>query len=348
MNYTIYRLSDEKDKENLLKFWNENHEKDLDEKYKWIYEGNPAGKATVFLVKDNEYPIGCFAVFPRRLSINGVNLRAGVGGDFHIHKKHRILGPALKLVKSLVSIVQENEFDLIYGFPNKNAEPVMKRAGFKCLGRQIRIAKIIRTSEQIKKLHFNKYFNKLLSPLLDVALKLSAFETWYRFKGGFICEEISNFDERFDKLWMKSKSRFQIVGERTSEFLTWKYLKKPDAEYKIFALLNSNRTELKGYIVYCMDEDSIRITDFIFPEDKKTLRVLVAHFMIHVRKEPIRSVIMQLYENKEILKLFKRFGFVIRKSDWNVYNYCNEQVLKRFPALEEPENWVLTDFDMEN
>lgn|GEM_PF-834193 len=351
MNYTICRLSGVMDKEQLLKFWNENHGGDLDEKYKWIYENNPAGKAVVSLIRDNETNecTGCFAAFPRRISVGGVGLRAGVAGDLFVHKKHRILIPALKLEKSLMSIVQKKEFDLIYGFPNKKAEPVMKRAGFKYLGSYIGIAKIIKTSEQLQKLHVPKYLNRLLSPLLDVALRLFAFETWYRLRSGFICEEIRHFDERFDELWLKSKLRFHAVGERTSQFLTWRFLRKPNAEYKIFAIFNSSTTELQGYIIHCTDKNSIHVTDFILPEDKKAIRVLVAHFLRYARKASPKSVVIRFLGNKEISTLFRRFGFVRRKSgDQSVHYYCNEHVLKRFPVLEDSESWLLSNADIDD
>jgi GNAT acetyltransferase-like protein len=344
-NYTIRRLSGEKDKERLLNFWNENHEKNLDNKYKWIYDDNPAGKAVSLLAQDNDNPVGCVSIFPRQISIKGVTLRAGVCGDLLVHKKYRTVLPALKLVKQVMSVVQESEYDIIYGFPNRKAEPVMKRAGFKRLGPYVRIAKLIRPSKQLQKRDFNKYLHKLIAPLLDVALQLSAYETWYRFRRGFVCEEIHSFDERFDALWNKTKQRFPVTGERTSEFLTWKFRKKSDAEYRIYAIFNASRTEIKGYIIYCRDDESIAIKDFIFPEDKKAIRVLITHFLRQVRKISPMSVVVQFLENDGIISLFKKFGFLQRNSEWSTYYYCSEHVLKRFPGLVDSENWLISNFD---
>ena len=106
MSYSVHRLSCEEDERQLITFWNANHRTTLEEKYRWIYEGNPAGKATVFLVKDDEDEcVGCCAVFPRQVSVEGVSLHAGVAGDFLVHKEHRVLAPALQLARSLVSTV---------------------------------------------------------------------------------------------------------------------------------------------------------------------------------------------------------------------------------------------------
>ncbi len=350
MSYSVFRLSSESDKSTLLKFWNENHEKELNEKYQWMYEGNPSGKAVVSMITDTEKQecIGCSAVFPRQISLKGTKLRTGVCGDLLVHKEHRVLAPALRLVRNLISFAQEQEFDLVYLVPNKQAEPVMKRGGFKCLGSNVRLAKLMTTSEQLQKMVSNKYLVRLLSRLLDFVLKMISFETFYRFKGRNNCEEVIGFGARFDRLWQKSKSRFLVAGERTSEFLTWKFLQKPGVEYKTYVITDNQSGELEGYIIYCMDENSISIKDCILPEGGKAIRVFMTHFLRHARKLAPTSVTMQFLENKEMTGLFKRFGFVERKSDWHTYYSCNEQLLKRYPALKDSGNWLLSNFDMDS
>ena len=345
--YTIYRMSNPDDEKAFLRFWNKNHKRPLDEKHRLWYQGNPAGKATVLLLKDNDRDrlIGCLAVFPRRMSISGVNLRAGLAGDFLVHEKHRVLLPALKLVRAIVSLVKEGEFDLIYGFPNKSAAPVMKRAGFDSLGPRERLAKIVRISGRLRKYRLYTYVDRLLSPSLDVAVRLFAFETWYRFKGGLVCEEIGGFDKRFDELWTKSKSKVQASGERTSELLKWRFPAKPDGERGIFVISSTDRAELKGYIVYCVDGQSISIEDFLLPRCRNATRILMTHFLRHVRGKSRESVVAHFLGNVELLADFKRLGFVERRSDWKVYYCCREQVLKRFPALADSRNWLLSDFD---
>jgi len=47
----VDRFSGEADKAALLRFWAENDEAGLDDKYAWIYKGNPAGRAVVFLLR---------------------------------------------------------------------------------------------------------------------------------------------------------------------------------------------------------------------------------------------------------------------------------------------------------
>ena len=44
----------EKDKAKILAFWNRHHTKPLDDKYKWIYEGNPDGAAKTWMLRHEE------------------------------------------------------------------------------------------------------------------------------------------------------------------------------------------------------------------------------------------------------------------------------------------------------
>ncbi|MHC4116907.1 MAG: GNAT family N-acetyltransferase [Planctomycetota bacterium] len=348
--YTTYRPSNEEQEQAFLKFWNENHDGSLDEKYRAWYQDNPAGKATVVLVKDsgNEHPIGCVAVFPRKVSFRGVDLRAGAIGDLLVHKKHRIGGPALTLQRELVSIVEEGQFDFIYGYPNKRAEPVLRRAGFRCLGPRTRLAKLVRISERLRKSDFYRYVDPLLSPWVDAMVKLLTFETWYRRKGGFTCEQIGGFDGRFDGLWMKSRSRFPAVGERTSKFLRWRYPARTDGEHRVFTISSCSGAELEGYIVYCPDGRSIRIEDLVLPDDRKAIRVFMTQFLRHVRKESIQSVSVHMLANGGVPDILKGFGFVQQRSDRNIYYYCSERLLRRFPSLADPASWLLSDFDVDN
>ncbi len=345
MNYTVCRLSNESDKQQLLKCWNENRVTTLDGKYQWSYEDNPAGRAIIFLAKENQTDecIGCFALLPRRVFVGGARLRAGVARDFFVAEKYRILGPAVKLARRLTVTVKENEFDLICAFPNKNAAPVVERAGFKRLGSYVRMTRIIRTSELLRKRHFSKPLLKLLSPLLDAALRLFAFETWHRPRGGFTCQEVEPSDERFDRLCTKARSRFQVMGERTSEFLVWKYSRSPDVTYKIHTISRANEKELLGYIIHCIDDGSIDIRDFILPEDEAAVRVLMTQFLKYARSASVNSVVVHFIENRELISLFKKSGFTRTQCDRDFYYYCTEEVLKEFPHLGDPESWLLSN-----
>lgn len=348
MSYTIYQANLEKDKDTILKFWRENQPKPLDQKYKWIYENNPAGKAKVWMVKHNESGqcVGIMALFPRKFSVRGRSFQAGIAGDFLVNKKHRVLKPAIMLQRSAISAADKRDVDFIYGFPNNAAEPIIKRVGYRLLSPMTRLVKIIKTAPQLRKLGLNEYWVNLLSPLLDFLLRLISIETWYRGNRGFICEEVKDFDERFDQLWNREKSQFAIAGERTASYLRWRFIEAPhDAENKVFAIFDSQKSVLKGYIVYRYQHNSVQIRDFLFAEDKKAILVLMTSFLRHVRSLSPDSLMINLLENNNIIQKMKRFGFMKRQSDGNVYLYCTDKVWQELTLSGHPDNWLLMQSD---
>ena len=185
------------------------------------------------------------------------------------------------------------------------------------------------------------YFSRLVVAVLNIKLRLIAVETWYRFRGGFVCKEAKTFDERFEALWARSKLHSKVIGERDAGFLEWKYCHGPGVEYRIFAIYNSDESAVVGYIVYCMEDGAVDIRDFMRPEDKTAARVLMTHFLRHVRALSPTSVTVHFLQNVRIMRLFSRYGFVRRTCDRNVYYCCNERVIATYPGLKDPENWHL-------
>ena len=342
MNYSFHKVDLVKDKKQFLQFWSENHETELDNKFKWIYEENPSGKAIVSWAKDSEGNlVGNAGLFLRKFSIKNEYLLSGVGGDFFVSEKHRILGPAIKLQRTLLESVQSGKLDCIYVMPNKDGLPVFKRVGYREVGQFARLVKYINTTSKLQRLKIPISLSKILGPILDFALKLRSFETWHRFKDGAICEEIQNFDERFDELWEKSRLRFTIIGERSREFLTWKYLNDPDDTHKIFTIFNSDRTEIKGYIIYRIQDNSVDVRDMILPSDIKSSNIFMANFLRHVRKGKPESVVINLLENKNIIDRLIEYNFIRGKNDRLFYFYCPKKTIEKYPFLVKPENWLL-------
>lgn len=347
MGYSIDKADIEKDKYEILKFWEENHAKPLDKKYEWIYEGNPAGKAIIWILRDDtsQQVVGMAVIFPRIYSVSGIDMLAGINGDFLVSKHHRTLGPAMILQRSIVSSVDNSEVDFVYGFPNKNAEPVTKRVGFECLGETIRLVKIIKTASILAKMNLPGWLVKITSPLFDLALKIVFVDTWAMRSNGYICREVKEVNDSFDQFWLELKSSYTVVGDRSASAITWKYLKDPDDDNKIFAVYDANISMLRGYIVYRLDAESVDIRDISFSEDKKALMALIANFVKHVSPLDPKSITITLLENDNIAGALRRFGFTRGKSDGKVYIYYNKERKEKLHLLGKADNWWLMRSD---
>ena len=63
------------------------------------------------------------------------------------------------------------------------------------------------------------------------------------------CEvkKILYFDKSFNLLWKKLSRQYDVINERNSNFLNWRYLSRPDHKYYCFKFENKN--EILGYVV---------------------------------------------------------------------------------------------------
>ncbi|MFQ6609142.1 MAG: hypothetical protein ACE5EE_11545 [Fidelibacterota bacterium] len=347
MTYTIHEADIEKDKGEIISFWKKNRGSHLDDKYRWIYEGNPCGKASVWILTDDTTgtQVGMTSLFPRWFTAKGKRYCAGIAGDFIVMEGHRTLGPALMLQKSVLSAVDSGRVDFVYSFPNKAAEPVMKRVGYNLLGPTVRLVRIFKSAPTLRRRGISELWVGLLSPLLDIALKLRAFETWYCGKRGYVCEEVLTFDERFDKLWEESKEQFSIAGERSSLFLRWKYLEDFDEIHRIVAVFNLDKTILKGYIVFCFRDNCIHIRDFIFSCDGKATKVLMAWLLRYARSSAIESISIGFLKNDYLIRFMKDFGFMRGEDGRNAFFYCSKSTLGKLPLMKDSNDWLLMDSD---
>ena len=62
-------------------------------------------------------------------------------------------------------------------------------------------------------------------------------------------EEVTAFDERFDKLWLRASPGLGFSVSRTASYLQWRYHRHPEKEYRCLAVSSTNT--LNAYIVLC-------------------------------------------------------------------------------------------------
>ena len=152
MEFRITEADLAQDKEDILAFWRENFPGWPEKKYLWFYESNPCSQALCCTIRETETGslIGSAAVFPRRFIVQGEACIGGINGDLAVHKNHRLLGPALTLQRTILSASKGKAIDFVYGYPNKKAEPVLKRIGYKVIGNSTRLVRVLRSQNKVK------------------------------------------------------------------------------------------------------------------------------------------------------------------------------------------------------
>jgi hypothetical protein len=322
MPYTILKADLKKNKEDILSLWKRNFPDLPEERYQWIYENNPAGPASCWLIKENRQNkiVGATSLFPRRILLNGKQVTAGIAGDFAIDKEHRSLGPALLLQKAALPKGSEIPFDFLYGFPNKISEPVLVKAGYKILGEVHSLTKPLKSYYYLKR-HANlPVITKPLSFLADLGLKISSKERYSK-NSEYEFEALTSFDQRFDTFWDSVSAQFPMIGERTCSYLNWRYIQSTHKNYQVLALIRKSNRDIFGYIVYNIVDNKAHIADLLSLNINEVLYSLFSGFLLYQRTRGIDAVTISFAGAHALMKKLKQYGFSVRTSSGKVIKY---------------------------
>jgi hypothetical protein len=347
MNYTIIKADKLKHKEYIFSVWDENYPGVLKNRFEWLYNNNPAGPASVWLLKYEKTKkyVGVAAIFPRIFAIDGKSFIGGIAGDLVVNTNHRTLGPALQIQKRIISGALREGYDFLYAFPNKSSEPVLKKVGYKKLGQKVRLVKVLKTRQHLSKLPFLKKMVYILCPLFDAILRMHIYKMMLFTKNDSMFEELKDFDNRFDHLWQKASKQFSFVGQRSSKYLRWKFLDNPGNKNRIFALIEQNKEDVKGYIVYRFIHNSIEIRDFLFLNEDSTFNKLMVGFLKHAMFLEAESVKITLLRNECVQNYFKKIGFIEREAENSIFLSVSNKELSEFPLFHKIDNWLLLQGD---
>ncbi|MBI5180231.1 MAG: GNAT family N-acetyltransferase [Nitrospirae bacterium] len=335
-----------KNKEDIVALWKRNFQDVPEERYPWIYEDNPAGSALCFLIQNSKQDtiVGATALFPRRLFINGRPFMAGIAGDFLIDKSHRSLGPALLLQKAAISNCNGKGFNIFYGFPNSQSEAVLQRVGYKIIGDVFRLTKPLRSNYYLKKHIKSRLIAKALSKPADIAMRLVSSENYYKRADRNTIELLSSFDKRFDTLWEKAITKFPIIMERSSSYLSWRYSQSPHNNYNIFALIQEDSREVIGFIIFHVVENRVYIDDVLALDTEAILDALLSEFLIFQREKGMDSVLAGYMGTYNFIKKLLSYGFSIKDKESKVLAYIPSDS-PYLSLLLNRENWHLMPGD---
>jgi len=317
MGYIVEKIQKKIDLQILLSIWKESFT-DLDmRRICWSYEQNSDGRVRLWLLKDQsrQQYIGMCSIFPRHFQFNGKSLNGGITADLAVKRQYRSLGQALKLTRAMLA---SNEFDILFGMPNEKSLGVQLRAGFKELGNTSRFIKIFRTKDILK-----VYFHPLLYstwPMTDIFLKLKT--TRLKFKSYNYCKVDHIFDETVDLFCEKYNCMLPFFsGKRDGLYLRYRFEKNPYKEHQIFRLLEKDLKQLRGYIVFHVKDNIVKIDDFCVNDLSKSLKELLDSFTIYCIKNKYAAISLSMLSNKSFNKILKKLGFFQMNSKQKILYY---------------------------
>jgi len=347
MNYKILRGELDKDREDFIEFWRVNFPNWPQSKYKWFYEDNIYGPAAYWLARDaddNDRFIGTTVLFPKRIKIDGKDEMIAIAGDFGVEKKHRGQGAASMVTDDSFKFIDEANLAFIYATPNVVSEKVATRQGFRIVGRSVRMVRILRSKEYLKRALKFGPLASLLSGPVDMYMRLRSEESAFKAADNYEFEILDDFDDRFDELWKSASKNYLMMGERTREFLHWRFKLCPFKEFNIFAVKSRKSEALVGYIVYRHEENNLIISDLLVQDTGVELEALLTEFLLYQRSHDIDTVTFFYFGNKNIIRAFEKFGFSSRADNRSVIVYIKDDSPYLSRAMDE-NSWHFLEAD---
>lgn len=342
--YTVTRADLVADRQAIFEIWRQHQTTEPTDRYEWLYTANPLGQPSCLLLRDGSGAvIGTAGLTQRDFFYRGNHLRGGHTIDLVVDRTHRSAGPAVQLQRALVGGLSLAHVGFLYGTPIRAAELVQRRVGFQSLDSLHRWTKPLRFGEKLHEIIPVTGFRKIAGYFLDHAAALLSGELFFKRSRNWRPAMETGFDSRFDALWAHAKRQFEIIGDRSSAFLSWRFGQHTPTTYRIFSLSNSQGT-LAGFVVFSCTGTTANIADFMFAMPQQ-LRPLLLGFSCKMRSEGMSDIALTCITSPTIAATLRRSGFFRRpeKSCVLIYSPPNESESLRL--LSNPNNWFFTDAD---
>jgi hypothetical protein len=160
----------------------------------------------------------------------------------------------------------------------------------------------------------------------------------YKKNSNYTFEILNIFDNRFEKFWKKVSEQFNIIGERTTDFLNWRYKQSPSNDYKIFCIFD-DKDDIIGYIVfYFIKGNILHIVDMLYIKSEEIIDLLLSEFMVYARSIKMGAIVIRYLGDNLLEKKFKKFNFLkIRKDETNLVIFETNSTSNSY--LLNKENW---------
>ncbi|QYZ65144.1 MAG: GNAT family N-acetyltransferase [Gammaproteobacteria bacterium (ex Lamellibrachia satsuma)] len=353
MKYSVKKADLKKDKEVIIRFWNDNHDqnKALDAKFAWIYEGNPDGAAHVWMLihEDENEVVGLASVFYKGVLVGEVPYKAGIGGDFFVRKEHRSLGPALMLVDTIAKSEEIEDIDFLYAFPNDAARLIFRRVGYKKLGSLVGRVRVFQTKKYLVKKGVPESLAGIICPITDYLMKAISPETWDFNFGRYHYKVIDELGSDYDELRSGLNIyKSVVVPKKSLDYMNWKYGLDPDQKNEFFCLYKREDDSLVGCVAFSVSDGFAEIRDLVVNDEYPTLNDLIHRFLEYSRKLDVRGVRYVLLENSRIEKDLSRFDFFPQKNRRDVVVLVkNKELLTNEVSILDRKRWIFFNTDQD-
>ncbi len=349
MRYSVREASPADVEAELVALWTANLHMGGDprDKYRWFYVGNPLGAARAFLVEASgpgpSAIVGTCGLGARTLLQDGRPRRAGLLADFALAPAHRTVMPGLMLQRALAASARE-QFDFTYAFPNNAALGILSRIGYRLLGRTGRYVRPLVLDPFLRRLLKSRALARLVAAVPNALLRWTDSAKASTLPGRPRIEWLREPDARFDALWAKARTSHAFMGERSADFLRWRFTQRPGLPGELAALVDSETGALRAYAAVVEKVKGTALVADFLAESDEALESLFRLLFPALRARGFAQATTFFLGAGRIDGLLRDVGFSYRNAAKNVVIDTN----RAGPDLLRPGQWYLTDADRDN
>lgn len=285
--------------------------------YRWKCFENPFHPGEVWLSEDEGEIVGLYTCTPKRLKVLDNVIEGIEVGDSFTHPNFRRRGISTRLGTNARDSVLSRGFSFIYNIPSgiSWARDSTKLGYSEIPARILQMIKpvsrsIFQSDFRIsRRLKFALYPAALYSPFLAIKAAFTK-HNWPDLPDLFV-RKADSFPGDLDTFGIKASKKFDVMLVCTQEYLTWRYLRNPDA-YTILVASDKNQTT-KGYLVlkvgYYDDVAVGYIVDFLTLGEPGVFEKLLTTAISEFRWRKVSYIHTWVLEHSEYAQVFSRCGF---------------------------------------
>lgn len=319
-----------------MSFWEEYLPRTPPVRFDWM-ESNPAGSAIwLFAIEEKTGMLaGMISLFPKDLFLDGKKIKAAILGDFMLHEKFRVFGPALDLLKAAIAFQKQGEFDFLYTIPNQKSKKIVERAGFRPAGNLYSMMCPQRCDFFIDK-YVGSLAAKILEKPLMLILRIFSQATYVVCPG--VVEETDWRDDAFDEFFQQaSKSHMGLMtGDYSLSYLDWRYRQNQEFDFQVFTFRERVGADILGFFALSSNKYRLELYAVVALNNEILLAMINKVYTI-CKEKKCRGIYSSIYENNPLLPIVKRCCFFDTKDQVEIYTYPEE--------IREIEQWAFTAAD---
>ncbi len=246
-------------------------------RYDWLYLGNPAGQALVWLATDESgAAVGTSAAHPRVMRLGDKTVTALNLSDFAIDTEYRSIGPAMKLMRATLEPIENNRYAFAYDHPSAAMRAVHMRlrgVDLDSITRFTRPLSLVPIVERkLGKNFFAQLVGRIANPLLRLQLPKATVGSLE------LSVHSGQFTDEFAAVAIEStRTRRSIATVLGKDFLNWRFHEHPIWKHRIVCARRAGR--LLGFGVFKEVDESVCVVVEVVGADDVTIVALLNYML---------------------------------------------------------------------